>query len=284
MEHYNLGANLFFLISFALLVPFQTYYGIRYKTWGFMFSMLCSLILEILGYTGRIGLHYGKDMFLMYIITLTIGPAFLSAAVYLCLARIIVIYGEYLARFKPVVYTATFMLFDLFALLLQSAGGALVGGDDPTFWDTGLRILQAGLSVHLVGITIYVILCADFAFSAYRERDEWRTDFKSFRSSKQFKAFCIALGLATLAILIRTAFRVAELSQGFDSEISENEPVFLVLDGTMILCASLLLTLLHPGHVFLEYWAKAEFDVRTGKRKGSRERGVELGSIASQVS
>lgn len=125
-----------------------------------------------------------------YLVTLTIGPAFFSAAVYLCLARIIAVYGHHLALFRPLVYTTVFILLDFFALLLQSGGGALVGGDDPSMWDTGLSLLQAGLSIHLVGIVIYAALCGDFALRVFRARGKWRGDFAKLQSSTQFKSFC----------------------------------------------------------------------------------------------
>ncbi len=58
-----------------------------------------------------------------YIICMTIGPAFFSAAIYLCLARIIVIYGEGLSSVRPRIYTNTFMTSDFIALVLQATGG-----------------------------------------------------------------------------------------------------------------------------------------------------------------
>ncbi|WAO92135.1 Hypothetical protein NCS54_00962900 [Fusarium falciforme] len=276
MRHeYVLGGNLFFLVAFSIVIPFQIYLGIRHKTWGFLFGMFCALVLEILGYASRVGLHYGKDLFLMYIVTLTIGPAFLSAALYLCLARIITVYGAHLARFRPMVYTTVFMLLDFFALLLQSGGGALVGGNDPSMWDMGLKILQAGLSIHLIGIAIYGALCLEFGVAVRRARGEWSGDFKMLQLSTKFKMFCLVLGVSTLAVLIRTAFRVAELSQGFDSKIAKSETAFLLLEGTMILVACLCLTICHPGIAFQGRWVDADFSMKRRKDKGDSEEVVE---------
>merc|ERR1711939_1173666 len=44
------------------------------------------LVLEVIGYIGRILLHndpFNDDNFLMYLVTLTIAPALLSASIYL---------------------------------------------------------------------------------------------------------------------------------------------------------------------------------------------------------
>ncbi|KAH6983542.1 RTA1 like protein-domain-containing protein [Ilyonectria sp. MPI-CAGE-AT-0026] len=266
----NLGANAFFLAAFTLLLPFQVFFGIRYRTWGFLVGMVCGLILEILGYAARVAPSKDVNLFLMYLVTLTIGPAFFSAAVYLCLARIIAVYGHHLGLFRPLVYTTVFILLDFFALLLQSGGGALVGGDDPSMWDTGLSLLQAGLSIHLVGIVIYAVLCGDFGLRVFRARGKWRGDFTELQSSTRFKSFCYALGAATLAILIRTAFRVGELGQGFDSKIAKSEPAFLALDGTMILAACIFLTVYHPGPCFQGRWLEADFSLKVNRGRGKK--------------
>jgi hypothetical protein len=124
-------------------------------------------------------------------VCITIGPAFLSAAIYLCLARLITVYGEHLSRFRPRTITITFMVLDFLALLLQSAGGATVGGDNLTQadFDRSLAILQAGLSVHLAGIVIFALISGEFAFRVYRNQDKWNPSFAALQSSRKFHAF-----------------------------------------------------------------------------------------------
>ena len=46
-----------------------------------------------------------------YLICITIAPVFITASIYLCLARIIVVYGEHLSRFRPRFYTITFIIW-----------------------------------------------------------------------------------------------------------------------------------------------------------------------------
>jgi len=60
----------------------------------------------------------------------------------------------------------------------------------------------------------------------------------------------LGLGFATLLILIRSSFRVAELSEGFGSALANNEVTFMVLEGGMVASAVILLTAMHPGLVF----------------------------------
>lgn len=118
--HYvpTLFGNGFYIAIFVLLLGVQVFQGIYFRTWTFMSAMIGGLVLEIIGYGSRIQMHYNPFLFnpfLMYfplskppdeiahinsyLICLTIGPTFLSAAIYLCLARIIVVYGEQHSRF-----------------------------------------------------------------------------------------------------------------------------------------------------------------------------------------
>lgn len=70
--HYlpNLPANAFFVALFGLIIGIQLILGIRYRTWSYMIPMLCGLILEVLGYLGRIMMHsnpFNFGSFLLYV-------------------------------------------------------------------------------------------------------------------------------------------------------------------------------------------------------------------------
>jgi hypothetical protein len=126
-----LGGNAFYAALFALVAIAQLGLGIKYKTWGFMTAAVLGNITEIIGYIGRIMMHnniFAKNPFLIYLVCLTIAPAFLSASLYLCLARIVVLFGEHLSHLKPRTYTILFMVADFISLLLQAAGGAIASG------------------------------------------------------------------------------------------------------------------------------------------------------------
>ena len=75
----------------------------------------------------------------------------------------------------------------------------------------------------------------------------------------------LALAFATLAILIRSSFRVAELSEGFGSELANNEVTFMILEGGMVAIAVILLTFMHPGLVFERKGWKASGWTFSGK-------------------
>jgi hypothetical protein len=54
----SLGGNATYLVLFIILFAAQCFLGIKHRTWGFMGGMLGGLMLEIIGYGARIGMHY----------------------------------------------------------------------------------------------------------------------------------------------------------------------------------------------------------------------------------
>ena len=65
----TLAGNSLFLGLFGLALILQVFLGIRFKTWGFLLGMVLGLLLEILGYLGRVELHnnpFSADWFKMY--------------------------------------------------------------------------------------------------------------------------------------------------------------------------------------------------------------------------
>jgi len=81
-----------------------------------------------MGYIARVLMHgdpFDRDYFLWYLICLTIGPVFLAAAIYLCLSRIVVVYGEANSRLKPKTYSVFFLSCDFVSLVIQAVGGGI---------------------------------------------------------------------------------------------------------------------------------------------------------------
>lgn len=51
------AGNAVYDAAFGLLLIVQLWLGIKYKTWGFTVAMICGLLIEVVGYAGRIMLH-----------------------------------------------------------------------------------------------------------------------------------------------------------------------------------------------------------------------------------
>ncbi|MCJ1477671.1 hypothetical protein MMC13_006344 [Lambiella insularis] len=267
----TLAGNTLYTAIFGLAFAGQLFLGIRYKTWGFMGAMFGGLVLEIVGYVSRIQMSsnpFTSNPFLIYLICLTIGPAFFSAAVYLCLARIVVVYGTRIARFSPRTYTTVFICCDFLALVLQGAGGGIADtANDYSTTQLGINVMIAGLGWQVASLCLFIVACGDLAWRIRQRSAEVDHKTTTLRTSFKFKAFLCALGVATLTIFIRSCFRVAELSQGFHGPLANQEITFMVLEGAMIVIAITALTTFHPGVCFEGYWAAADFGLKGRKKQ-----------------
>lgn len=66
----SLAGNALYLALFAIFLAAQMGLGIKHRTWGFMVGMFGGLVLEILGYVGRVQMHYNpftSNPFLLYV-------------------------------------------------------------------------------------------------------------------------------------------------------------------------------------------------------------------------
>lgn len=190
----NVPSNYFFLVLFAVFFLVNIPLGLWKKTWGVLAGMTIGCAFEAAGTLGRIQAAtnpFQFNPFLIYIIFLTIGPSFLSAAIYLCLARIIVIYGEGNSRFKPRTYSIIFMTSDFVALILQGAGGALAATakDDLTKAQKGINIMIAGLVWQVASLTLFALAAGDIAWCVNQGRAPANPMFLKLRSTRRFRGF-----------------------------------------------------------------------------------------------
>lgn len=272
----SLAGNALYAAIFGLLLIAQAVLGIRFRTWGFMVGMVCGLLLEIIGYAGRIMLHnnpFDFNNFLIYLIPLTIGPAFLTGSIYLCLARIVVVNGTKISRLSPRAISLIFMISDFFSLVLQGTGGGIAAtANTHNGSNAGRYIMIAGLAWQVLSLAVYFTLWAEFVFRVRKASESFKNGrFMQLRESKKLKLFSYALALATLLIFVRSVYRVVELQGGFAGTVASNQVAFMILEGPMIILAVLALTILHPGHVFDGHWQDASWSLRKSKSKSETE-------------
>jgi len=293
----TLAGNALFAAIFAILIIPHILFGIRYKTWSFMSWMAFGLVGEVVGYIGRVMLHnniFDFNAFLMYLIPLTIAPAFITASIYLCLARVIYILDPSLVhtRLTPMTYTKIFVTFDFISLVLQGAGGgvAATADNDKAMNDMGVNIMIAGLAFQVISLVIFSCLCCDFAWRLYKgivssgvsfkvsDTDTSdaelgglsSTDYASIKASKMFKGFIVALVAATILIITRSSYRLAELQEGFNGKLANDEVLFMILEGPMIILTCIGLTVFHPGLAMRGLWSMKGFQKSGGADVGDK--------------
>lgn len=170
-------------------------------------------------------------------------------------------------------YPRIFIPCDVVSLLLQAAGGGLASAASHSDKspDVGDHIMVAGLAFQVATLFIFIILCADFALRTskrMRQMGDAATDpaHAKLRASWTFRGFLCALALATLCIFIRSIYRVAELSEGWEGALIKNQKLFIELEGVMVIVAVLSLNAFHPGLCFREGYTRKSRGNRSGGR------------------
>jgi len=149
----SLSANAFFCAWFGVFLLLNLILGIRYKTWTYMLALTLGCLTEIIGYIGRIMMHYNPwsvTGFQMQICCIILGPAFNSAAIYLTLKHIALTFGPQYSLIRPAWYTYIFITCDLVSLVLQGLGGGLAAtaGTNKHQQNLGTNIMITGKTKH----------------------------------------------------------------------------------------------------------------------------------------
>ena len=90
----SLPGNSVFLALFGLAALVHLYLGIRWKSFWFMYCMITGCAVEIAGYAGRIILYnnpWSFVGFMIQIVLITTAPVFYTAAIYVTLAKVLVL-------------------------------------------------------------------------------------------------------------------------------------------------------------------------------------------------
>ncbi|KAK5627545.1 hypothetical protein RRF57_003260 [Xylaria bambusicola] len=252
----SLAANTTFVVLHFILMLVHLRLGLRLKHWWFSGAMILGCAFNVVSYGTRVLLWqnpFSFTGFLLQIIDLRClpwcwivfvgsAPVFYSAAIYVTITKTVERLDESLSRIKPKLYYVVFIICDIGALTLQAVGGAVStvsSGSNAA----GVDLALAGLIFQVVTMLTFVGLLADYLIRYFQD--------KAFANiSLRLKLFLCSLSLAILLILGRCAYRVAELSEGYSGTLFHDEPLFIGLEGVLIVLAVVALSIGHPGFVF----------------------------------
>ena len=202
--------------------------------------------MEVVGYCFRILSSqedpYSVPWFVVQYFFIVVAPVFFSAAIYAIVSVLINTYGPKYSPIPPKVVLGVFITCDVVATIVQIAGAALVGSaysnrENPT---TPNNILLAGLAFQVFTFAVFLLV---LLLTLWKARQSPVTVSHSFLA---------ALILATLAVYLRTCFRLAETAEGLMQFLSTHEAFFGSLEFAPIVVAVYLFTYWHPGR-----WLKA---------------------------
>lgn len=125
----SLAGNAVLLAFFAVLFPIALLLGIRYKILVFTTIIITGILLEIVGYAGRVLLTrndntYKVDFVLSQLGTM-IAPTIISLAVFRLLPPIVAVYGDQYRAWRPNWHNVVFYAFTTICVILQVVGSIL---------------------------------------------------------------------------------------------------------------------------------------------------------------
>lgn len=160
-----------------------------------------------------------------------------QAAIYTLISIAINRVGRQFAPIAPKLILWIFIVCDVVATVVQVAGAAMIGaaesdGGDPT---TPNNILLAGLAFQVFAFFLFIVVFIAFV---------WRSRKVT---TSGFKTFAAATFVATLAVYLRTVFRLAETAEGLLKGLSTHEVYFGCLEFLPIVVAVYTFAWWHPG-------------------------------------
>ncbi|ATY62553.1 RTA1 domain [Cordyceps militaris] len=255
----NLGSGYFFTIMFGFCLIGTVVLGVSKRTWTFTAALTCGLILETAGYVGRILLSsnpWNNGAFELQICAIILGPTFICVSIYLTLKHIALALNPRLSRLPAVWYPRLFLPADVSCLIVQAIGGgiaAAAGHDNPKLQKTGNQAIIAGVALQVAVLAVFGALGLDYLLRVarwMRTPEARESDGLRVWRSRNFVIFLAAICAAYMCIFIRCIYRIAEMAGGWGNHIMQDEPSFLVLDSSLVLLGSALLTIFHPGIYF----------------------------------
>lgn len=236
----SLAVGLLGVILFVVALGVHLFYLLRYRTWYFS-TVVIGLVMEIIGYLFRILASkknpYAVSYFVAQYFCIVVAPVFFSAAIYTIISVMINSVGRKYAPLSPKLLLWIFIVCDVVATAVQITGAALVGKaysdqKDPT---TANNILLAGLAFQVFSFAVFILCFALFTLKARRALD------------RDLKVFSVAILVASLAVYLRTIFRLAETAEGLLEYLSTHEVFFGCLEFLPIVVAVYVLIYWHPG-------------------------------------
>ncbi|KAJ7031488.1 RTA1 like protein-domain-containing protein [Mycena alexandri] len=238
-----------FGISTILHIGQATYYRMW---WLFPTACLCG-IGELVGWSGRLWSSFSPSFsnpFMMQITTTIISPTPLIAVNFILLSWIVTRLGPCYSRLTPTWYTIIFVSCDIFALVVQGAGGGIASSSNTLSGaNLGANIMLAGIVFQFVAIVTYSALAADVLRRYHKDLPVRPTQNDRGQMDGKLKTIIGALSFSTLVLFIRSIYRIIELAGGWNGRIIHTEVYFNVLDGGMVVLAIFTINFAHPGRL-----------------------------------
>ncbi|OBS28181.1 hypothetical protein FPOA_02122 [Fusarium poae] len=230
----SMVAAVIFIVVFGISSLLHTYQLARARTWYFI-PFLIGCLFECVGYVGRAlsaneAPNFTKNPYIIQSILLLLGPALLAASIYMVLAP---------SGLPKCLSLAMFCLFSrrvpVVVCWQQPRTDAVKRGEN---------IIVGGLVIQILFFGFFMIVTLIFHVRINRNPTQ-----KSLEIVTPWKKLLFVLYAASLSILVRSVFRVAEYVMGKDSALQSQEFWIYIFDALLMSLVVVSLNWFHPSRV-----------------------------------
>lgn len=249
-------AAVLFAILFGMTLVVHAYQIFRYKT-GYMWVMIVAIAMEVIGFITRvISIHLTDALWPVVIAQtgLVVAPAFLAAQDYMIVGRVMSYVGKEYGYINHTKITKIFVGADVFAILTQSSGGALLASanGDIDKMKLAQKVLLFGLALQVItfGIFAFVAIAFDVRSSRSPALRVFKEEMKSMR--KLWFAFYVGSVLITARSIYRTIefgdIKFTPGARDAQGYTYTHEWPMYAFDSILIFISVVFFSIWHPGH------------------------------------
>ncbi|KAK1850887.1 rta1 domain-containing protein [Colletotrichum chrysophilum] len=257
-----------FLAAFALLVPLTFFQGYRFKTPLFASTLATGILLEVLGFAGRLRLKNNvasETSFTLWLLGSILGPTLISAALCQVLPHVVALYGLGIGFTRPRVAGLSLVFALLLVVALEIAGVVAavfgLGGVQST------TILLAGLGVQIAALLLFIGLYLWFTQKI--------PDPKHIAVYQQprFRHFVKTMPPLAVVLIAHTIYRLVEYGEGLGGPLTRTEVASLIISGALPFLVCIALCIYHPGAAFGRAWGLTSPRLRRQSLRSRRRQG-----------
>ncbi|OQE29294.1 hypothetical protein PENFLA_c004G09508 [Penicillium flavigenum] len=256
LYHYNPsgGAGVTFAALFGLTAVIHLWQLGRNRTWYFI-PFVIGCLFEAFGYLARYASaqespNWTTKPYIAQSLLLLLAPALFAASIYMALGRIIrLVNGASCSLVRPSWLTKIFVTGDVLSFFIQSGGGGmLASAKDQSKVKLGNNMIVAGLFVQILFFGFFIVVCVVF------HRRMLATPSHAMGDTQiPWTRYMKVLYIASVLVMVRSIYRVAEYVQGSDGVLQSKEVFIYVFDAALMFICCLLFNLFHPSKILSGY-------------------------------
>ncbi|KAJ5943710.1 hypothetical protein N7516_003878 [Penicillium verrucosum] len=245
LYHYDpsAGCAVAFAAVFGLTTVVHIWQLGRNRTWYF-------IPFVIGGLSQRKPPDFTTKPYIAQSLMLLLAPAFFAASIYMILGRIIrLLNGASCSLVRPSWLTKIFVTGDVLSFFIQSGGGGmLASAKDESKVKLGNNMVVVGLIVQILFFGFFVVVSVIF-----HRRMLATPMYAAGDTQIPWTRYMKVLYTASVLVLIRSIYRVAEYVQGSGGYLQSKEAFIYVFDAALMFLCCLLFNVFHPSKILAGY-------------------------------